>query len=57
MKKSEEFIQKVLLKCPETGEDQRIVSTRGAEAGLDHLEIITKGESRGWKHRLYTEEV
>lgn len=36
---------------------QNITSIRGAEAGLPHLEIVTKGETASWKHTIHTEEI
>jgi hypothetical protein len=57
MGEQQDFLKDVLLRCPITGEPQKIVSVRAAGEGLDHMEIVTKGESTGWKHRVYSEEV
>ena len=51
------FLNHLILTCPETHEPQAIVSVRGKEAGLDHAEIITKGKTTSWRHKIFTEEV
>lgn len=51
------FLKKIFLDCAISNEMQRIVSIRGKKSGLDHVEIITKGETTSWKHRIYTEEI
>ncbi len=50
-------LQTLFLRAPDSGETQQIVRIRGAEAGLDHIEITTCGATTGWIHRVQTEEM
>ncbi len=54
-------LRKAFLVDPVQGKPLHFVSTRGVEAGLDHLEIIaeTTGDEdkTTWKFQVYTEEV
>ncbi len=57
MKSLEDFLKATFL-CPNTGEDMEPVSARGAEDGLDHLEIVLKDKSGiNWKYEIKVSEV
>lgn len=56
-----ETLKRIFLQDPDSDEPVRIVGLRGAEEGLDHLEITTQtysqfGESLRTVHRIYTTE-
>jgi hypothetical protein len=50
------FLEKLFLTGAESNEPQEIISIRAHEEGLDHCEIVTKGEKTSWRHRIFTEE-
>jgi len=56
-KQEKDFLNKVLLTNPETGEKMKIVKTEGAEKGLKCLRITVKGKTGGYRHRIYTTEI
>lgn len=58
-----QWLHQTFFRCPITGQRQRIIAVRGAEAGLNCLEITTIGPRRAreqrtaWRHRIYSTEV
>lgn len=51
------LLKSIIGEDPDSGSPVKVTSVRGAEAGLDHLEIITQSKESKWRHRIYTEEI
>ena len=54
------FLAEALLLDPINKSKMNIVSVKGAEEGLDHLEIVLidkHNKDSMWKHKVYTEEI
>lgn len=47
----------IIAKCPISHEKQKLISVKGKESGFDYTEIITKGESTAWRHKITSEEI
>lgn len=54
---TQDFLAGVILRSPETGDMLGIISVRGHEEGLDHLEITVGNDKEKWKHMIRTEEM
>jgi hypothetical protein len=59
--KEDEFLKQIIL-MDSDGNPSHIISVRGTEAGLDHLEITTQSEEEvefgiATQHRLFSSEV
>ena len=57
VRSSELVLRRAIGQDPHSGKPVEVMSVRGAEEGLDHLEIVVKSEDAKWKHRIYTEEI
>lgn len=57
MKSIKQILGEIVYKDPSNEMPAEVISMRGAEDGLDHIEIITRSNETKWKHRIYTEEM
>jgi len=55
--KEKDFLEKVLLTNPETGERMEITKTEGAEKGHNCLVITVEGITGAYEHRIVSTEL